>query len=71
LHAALTAAPTQPSRKPLTPERIKAAVLGDPTFGASLMSMMRDDAQVSQVRLAIEGIARAVEAAHGIGGEHD
>ena len=55
-------------RRPLTDDQIKAAVMGDPFFGAALMSMMRDNAMVSDVRQAIVGIFRAAERAHGITG---
>jgi hypothetical protein len=71
LRTALAAAAPQPAvpREPLTSEQIKAAVLDNPAFGAALMGMMRDDVQVSQLRVAIDGIARAIEHAHGITGE--
>ena len=53
-------------RKPLTDEEIKKAVLDNPAYGAALMSMVQDDVTVVEFRQAINGIARAIEAAHGI-----
>ena len=55
-----------PPRKPLTDEEIKTAVLDKPVFIAALMSMVDDDVQVVEFIAAINGIARAIEAAHGI-----
>lgn len=63
----LYTAPQQ--RRPLTDEQIKEAVLSDPFHAAALMSLMRDGVMVSTARDAIAGIARAIERAHGIGGE--
>ena len=50
-----------PTRRPLTDEEIKLAVLNDPIYGAALMSMMRDGVTVAQLREAVSGIARAIE----------
>ena len=55
-----------PQRKPLTDEEIKEAVLDNPAYGAALMSMVQDDVTVVEFRQAVNGIARAIEAAHGI-----
>lgn len=55
-----------PKREPLTDDEIKDAVLQHPVFGFALMSMVRDDVQVQTVVQAVNGIARAIEAAHGI-----
>ena len=63
-HTLLYAAP--PQRKPLTEEKIKEAVLDDPIGGAVLLGLMRDEVMVTQLRQAINLIARATEAAHGI-----
>ena len=52
---------TPPTRRPLTNEEIKQAVLNDPIYGAALMSMMRDGVTVAQLREAVSGIARAIE----------
>jgi hypothetical protein len=60
---------TQPQRKPLTDDEIKEAVLDDPFGGLALLSMMRDEVMIADVRQAINRIARAIEAAHGIKGK--
>lgn len=57
---------TPPQRKPLTEEEIKKAVLDDPIGGAVLLGLMRDEVMVTQLRQAINLIARAVEQAHDI-----
>ena len=62
---------TPPARKPLSQEQIKGAVIDDPFGGAALMSMMRDGVMVGELLQAIERIARAVERAHGIGGNDE
>jgi hypothetical protein len=46
----------------LTDEEVQSAVLADPIGGAALMSMMRDEVMVADVRQAINIIARAIEA---------
>jgi hypothetical protein len=46
----------------LTDEDVKEAVLGDAFGGASLMSLMRDEVMVADVRQAINRIAYAIEA---------
>jgi nitroreductase len=56
-------------RKPLTDDEIKEAVLDNPFGGLALLSMMRDEVMIADVRQAINRIARAIEAAHGIKGE--
>ena len=55
-----------PQRKPLSEEEIKEAVLDDPIGGAVLLGLMRDEVTVTQLRQAINLIARATEAAHEI-----
>jgi hypothetical protein len=57
---------TPPQRKPLTDEEIKEAVLDDTFGGLAILSMMREEIMIADVRQAINRIARAIEAAHGI-----
>jgi hypothetical protein len=60
---------TTSQRKPLTDDEIKEAVLDDPFGGLALLSMMREEVMIADVRQAINRIARAIEAAHNIKGE--
>ena len=58
-------------RNPLTDDEIKEAVLDDPFGGLALLSMMRDEVMIADVRQAINRIARAIESAHGITGDNN
>lgn len=45
----------------LTDDDIAASMTGDPIGGTALMSMMRDEVMLTQVRQAVQRIARAIE----------
>ena len=66
VHAEAILDTTPPQRKPLTDDEIKEAVLDDPFGGLALLSMMRDEVMIADVRQSINRITRAIEAAHGI-----
>lgn len=68
LIARLDAALAQPERKPLTEEEILSVLRLAPPE-PSLWPHLKDEAVIGDVQRAVLAIARAVERAHGIGGE--